>query len=64
MTTCPSCGAACREKKDEKRFMRRHPKKCVKHERFNRELAAETKCVDYDEEQERITAQLGRKVVE
>jgi adenine-specific DNA methylase len=49
MITCPSCGAVCREKKDEKRFQRRHPKSCQHHARFQKDLAAATKSVDADE---------------
>jgi len=49
MISCPKCGAECREKKDEGRFLRRHPKKCTAHEKFQRGLAAETKSVDADE---------------
>jgi len=49
MITCPACGAVCREKKDETRFARRHPKKCAQHELFQRDLAAGTASVDYDE---------------
>lgn len=55
MITCPKCGTVCPEKKDEKRFSRRHPGKCQAHERFQHGLAAETKSVDYDEQQEGYT---------
>jgi hypothetical protein len=51
MVTCAKCGAECREKKDEKRFQRRHPKKCVQHEKFQHALAADTVSVDYDEQE-------------
>ena len=51
--TCTKCGAVCREPKDEKRFLRRHPKKCQAHARFQRDLANGTASVDYDEEQEK-----------
>jgi len=50
MTTCPNCGAAAPEtSKDRARFLRRHPKKCVAHARFQKDLAAETRSVDADE---------------
>jgi hypothetical protein len=52
MITCTKCGTECRDKKDEKRFLRRHPKKCVQHEKFQHALAADTVSVDYDEAQE------------
>ena len=52
MISCPACGAVCQEKKDEKRFQRRHPKKCQAHEAFHKILAADTKSVDYDEAQQ------------
>lgn len=49
MITCPSCGATCPEtSKERKRFERRHPAKCTRHERFNRELAQGTRSVDAD----------------
>jgi len=55
MLTCLKCGAVCSEKKDRKRFLRRHPVKCQAFEKFHRGLAAETKSVDYDEQQERLS---------
>ncbi len=48
MTFCPKCEAVCLDKKDEKRFLRRHPKKCQSYERFHRSLL-DTKSVEYDE---------------
>jgi hypothetical protein len=52
MITCVKCGSECRDKKDEKRFLRRHPAKCVRFEKFHTALAAGTASVDYDEAQE------------
>jgi len=52
LISCSACGAVCKEKKDEKRFSRRHPKKCKSHEAFQHALAADTKSVDYDEAQQ------------
>ena len=49
MITCEKCGAVCRDKKDEKRFQRRHPKKCIRHEQFQKALAEGTASVDADE---------------
>ena len=49
MISCEKCGAVCPEKKDEKRFQRRHPKKCQSHAAFQHALAADTVSVDYDE---------------
>jgi hypothetical protein len=49
MVTCDKCGAVCRDKKDEKRFQRRHPKTCVRHEKFHKALASGTRSVDGDE---------------
>jgi hypothetical protein len=51
MITCDKCGSVCRDKKDEKRFQRRHPKKCNQFEKFHAALAAGTESVDYDEAQ-------------
>ena len=59
MISCEKCGAVCQEKKDEKRFQRRHPKKCQSHERFQHALAADTKSVDYDEAVEKICGTCG-----
>jgi adenine-specific DNA methylase len=50
MLTCDKCGAVCKKKHEEKRFQRRHPKKCVQHEKFHAALAAGTVSVDYDDE--------------
>lgn len=52
MITCDKCGAVCRDKKDEKRFQRRHPKTCIRFEKFHTALAEGTVSVDYDEAQE------------
>jgi len=49
MITCVKCGSECRDKKDEKRFLRRHPAKCVRFEKFHTALAEGTASVDYDE---------------
>lgn len=53
MVSCPKCGAICRDKNEEKRFLRRHPVKCQAHERFQHDLAADTKSVDYDEQEQK-----------
>jgi hypothetical protein len=55
MITCVKCGSECRDKKDEKRFLRRHPAKCVRFEKFHEALAEGTASVDYDEAQEAET---------
>lgn len=52
MITCDKCGATCRDKKDEKRFQRRHPARCVRFEKFHAALAEGTASVDYDEAEE------------
>jgi len=49
MIRCENCGAECREKKDERRFSRRHPKLCKRHERFQRGLAEGIACVEDEE---------------
>ena len=46
---CPACGAECRDKKDYKRFVRRHPETCTSRSEFNKQLAQETKAVDADD---------------
>ena len=53
MMKCDNCGAECREAKDLKRFARRHPKRCKRHERFQQCLAEGIACVEADEEQEK-----------
>lgn len=52
MITCDKCGATCRDKKDEKRFQRRHPARCVRFEKFHAALAEGTASVDADEAEE------------
>jgi hypothetical protein len=52
MITCDKCGATCRDKKDEKRFQRRHPGRCIRFEKFHTALAEGTASVDYDEANE------------
>lgn len=49
MITCIKCGSTCDDAKNEKRFARRHPKKCQGHARFMGGLAAGTASVDLDE---------------
>ena len=51
LPACAACGALCNEKKDEKRFLRRHPAKCKAHAQkrvFVKQLAADVKSVTYD----------------
>lgn len=51
--TCSSCGATCREAKHLGRFTRRHPRLCTKRKEFTAQLAAGTRSVDADYEEEK-----------
>lgn len=61
MLKCGNCNAECRDKKDERRFLRRHPKRCVSHQRFQSSLAQATASVDYDDEVEAVEMMLEHK---
>ncbi len=50
---CTVCGATCTERKDMRRFERRHPALCAERKEYTKQLAQGTRAVEDEEDRQR-----------